>query len=142
MRKMSIRPVCWMVFVSLAVALVPAAQTASGAEDKPSVRKVLGRKGRRLPPYYSQVVNEKQREEISKIQAEYQPKIEALQDQLDAMKKERDDKISAVLTPEQKRQVEEAAIKAKAKKKSKGQTSTTSVKETTPVPPATPAPEK
>ena len=59
------------------------------------------------------MVNEKQREEIYKIEDEYQPKIEALQKQLDAPRKERDEKISAVLTAEQKKQLEEAAAKAK-----------------------------
>jgi hypothetical protein len=142
MRKMLSRPFCWLVIISLAVALAPTLQAAAGADGKPSVKKILGRKGRRLPPYYAQVVNEKQRAEISKIQEEYQPKIEALQDQLEAMKKERDEKVSAVLTPEQKRQVEEAAIKAKAKKKSKSPPSAVPVKDAPPVPPATPVLEK
>ena len=114
------------------------------------VKRVLGRRGRHLPPYYSQVVDEKQREEISKIQDEYEPKIEDLQKQIDALKKERDEKIAAVLTPEQKKQVEEARTKAKTNRKSKGsspvkpaeETPVKPAEETPPAAPTTPAPKK
>ena len=107
----------WTMLVLLAVAFATVEKPVSGADGKTPVKKILGRKGRRLPSYYGSVVNEKQREEIYAIQEEYQPKIEALQNQLSAMKKERDEKISAVLTAEQKKQVEEAAAKAKHKPK-------------------------
>ena len=105
---------CWTTLILLAVAFSMAERPAWGAEDKAPVKKILGRKGRHLPARYASVVDEKQREEIYKIQEEYQPKIQALQEQLKALKKERDEKISAVLTAEQKKRVEEAAAKAKA----------------------------
>ena len=93
-----------------------------------------------MPAHYASVVNEKQREEIYKIQEEYQPKIAALQKQLKALKKERDEKISAVLTAEQRKQVEEAAAKAKnvpvVPKDDKP------AKEEPPLPPAEPKPAK
>jgi hypothetical protein len=110
-----------MTLVSLVIVFATAEQPVLGAEGKTAVKKVLGRKGRRLPAHYAQVIDEKQREEIYKIEDEYQPKIEALQKQLAALKHERDGKISALLTPEQKKQIEEAAAKAKANRKSKGQ---------------------
>jgi hypothetical protein len=99
------------------VALAALEPSAWGAEDGTPVKKPVGKSYRRLPAYYGSVVNEKQRENIYKIQEEYQPKIELLKKQLDALKKERDEKISAVLTEEQKKRVKEAAAKGKRKPK-------------------------
>ena len=69
----------------------------------------------RLPKYYTNVVTEKQREEIYKIQEEYRPKIDAAKAQLQALTKEQNEKISAVLTADQKKKIEDAAAAAKAK---------------------------
>lgn len=124
----------WTALSLLAVAFAMVEQTGSAGEAEATVKKVLARKGRRLPAYYRSVVNEKQREAIYKIQEEYQPKIEALQNQLDAIKKERDEKISAVLTAEQRRRVEEAASWAKQKPKN--------IQPAEPVKEATPAPSE
>jgi hypothetical protein len=95
--------------------------------DKPAlgdgpVKKVLKKDRARghLPKYYANVVTEEQREKILKIQEEYKPKIEALETQLKALKKERDDKVSAVLTEEQKKKVEEAKAMDKGDAKDKG----------------------
>ena len=132
------RLVCWMALVSLAVVVTTAEQPVLGAEGKAPVKKLLGRKGRHLPPYYSQVVDDKQREEIAKIQDEYQPKIEAIQKQLDALKKERDAKISDLLTADQKKQVEEAAAKAKAAHKSKDKSAAKPAEQPPTTPPVTP----
>lgn len=106
----------WTIVAALAAAFLVAEQPVSGAEGKTPIRKAVGKRVRRLPAHYNSVVTEKQREEIYKIQEEYQPKIDALENQLNALKKERDDKISAVLTAEQKKQVEEAAAKKAAAK--------------------------
>jgi hypothetical protein len=121
MRKIAARLGCWITLISLAVAFVAVEHPVVGAEGKAAVKKESGRKGRRLPAHYGQVVSEKQREEIYRIEEEYQPKIESLQKQLDALKKERNEKISALLTAEQKKQVDEAVAKAKANRKSKRQ---------------------
>jgi hypothetical protein len=86
------------------------------------------RKGR-LPNYYTEVVTEKQREEIYKIQEEYKPKIDAAKAQREALTKEQNEKISAVLTADQKKKIEDAAAAAKAK----------SAKEPKPAEPAKPA---
>ena len=142
MRTVVSRLVCWTVLISLAVVFATAEQPVLGAEGKTPVKKMLGRKGRHLPPYYAKVVDEKQRAEIQKIQEEYLPKIEALQSQLDALKKEQAEKIAAVLTAEQKKQVEEAAAKAKADRKSKDKPPVKPTEETPAAPPVAPAPAK
>jgi hypothetical protein len=128
---------CWTTLIVVGVAFSTVDSPVWGAEGPAPVKKMLGRKGRRLPARYASVVDEKQREEIYKIQEEYQPKIAALEKQLKALKTERDKKISAVLTPEQKKQVEEAAAKTKnAPKDAKP------AKEETPLPPVEPKPAK
>jgi hypothetical protein len=103
---------CSAMLVSLTVTFAAIEQPALGA-DAP-VKKVLSKRGRgRLPANYAPVVNEEQRQKIYKLQEEYQPKIEALETKLKAMKKERDDKIASVLTAEQKKQITEATGKTK-----------------------------
>jgi hypothetical protein len=90
----------------------------SAADGQPTVRVVKKTRGRgRLPNYYANVVTEQQKDEIYKIQEEYKPKIDAAKAQLDALKKELNEKISAVLTADQKKKVEEAEAVAKAAKK-------------------------
>jgi hypothetical protein len=139
LRTISSRLVSWTALVSLAVVLGAGEQPVLGGEGSVPVKRAFGRKGRRLPAHYSQVVNEQQRENIYKIQEEYQPKIEALQKQLEALKKERDEKIAAVLTAEQKKQVEEAATKAKGDRKSKGRSATKPAEKSPATPPVEPS---
>jgi hypothetical protein len=106
----------WTTLVLLGITSTMVERSAIGAEAKTPVKKVL--KGvRRLPAHYGAVVDEKQREEIYRIQEEYHPKIEAIEKQLRALKKERDAKISAVLTTEQRKQVEGTATKEEHKPK-------------------------
>jgi hypothetical protein len=83
-------------------------ETAAGKASEP--KKPRGR----LPAYYGQVVDEKQREAIYAIQADYAGRISALQAQLDALIGERDQKVEGVLTPEQLQKVKELREKAKA----------------------------
>ncbi len=82
------------------------------AKKKPKPKEVKGR----LPAYYGEVVDQKQRDAIYAIQAEYAPKIDALKAQLDALEKERDEKVAAVLTEEQVKKVEALKEAAKAKR--------------------------
>ncbi len=86
----------------------PAAETDAAAADGP-----LKPRGR-LPAHYGRVVDQQQREAIYRIQEEYRPKITDLQAQLDVLRRERNEKIEAVLRPEQRQQIEAA----KAAKKS------------------------
>ena len=114
---------CWTTLILLGSAFAMAERPVWGAEGQVPVKKVLRKKGRRLPAHFASGVNEKQREEIYKIQEEYQPKIDALYAQIKALKKERDDKIAAVLTAEQKAAADKAAAdKAKAKADKKAET--------------------
>lgn len=70
----------------------------------------------RLPNYYAQVVDQNQREAIYKIQQEYEPKLAELRQKLDALTKERDAKIRAVLRPEQLKKVEQLQEEARKKR--------------------------
>ncbi len=105
---------------SSAVAPQPAqgSGSATQAEGLPEFRP-------RLPAYYARVVTEEQRQKIYDIQRQYHPRIAALRKQLEALEAERDAKIEAVLTPQQKAELEkireEAAAKRKASAASAGQ---------------------
>ena len=55
----------------------------------------------RLPVFYSQVVSGDQRDEIYAIQAKYAPEMDALVDQLVALRNKQREEIKAVLTPKQ-----------------------------------------
>jgi Spy/CpxP family protein refolding chaperone len=105
---------CGTVLASLAVAFV-ATERPTLADDAP-VKQVTRWRRNHLPAYYSRVVTEDQREKINKIQEEYQTKIDALMTQVRSLKKERDEKISAVLTDEQKKKIEEAKTAKNAAK--------------------------
>ena len=120
-----LRPATALVLIGcLAIAGAIAAQPAGGAEGKASTtkttkKKIEARRGKvrhRLPPNYGKVVTDEQREKIYKIQDEYRPKIEALRAQLKALLKERNEKIEALLTPEQKQKITEAKAKRKAQR--------------------------
>ncbi len=115
MRTLARRFACWGTLASIAIVFAASDRTLQGAEStmkKPAVKRARGR----LPPHYGKVASEEQRAQIYQIQEEYKPKIEAMETQLNALKKERDDKITAVLTPEQKKKVAEAATRGRAGK--------------------------
>ena len=121
------RLACWTLLGCLAFAVTTVAQPVLSAEDKAPAKtttkkkeRAKAKKGRHgLPHYFKDVVGDEQREKIYNIQDEYRPKIAALRAEWKALVKERDEKIEAVLTPEQKRQIDEARAKAKAKRKAK-----------------------
>lgn len=121
------RLACWTLLGCLAFAVTTVSQPVLSAEDKAPAKTTTKKKERakakkghhRLPPYFKDVVGDKQREKIYKIQDECRPKIAALQAELKTLVKERNEKIEAVLTPEQKRQIDEARAEAKAKRKAK-----------------------
>jgi hypothetical protein len=96
------------------------APVAPPAEKKAAKTPAPKRATNRLPTYYAQVVDNQQRAKIVAIQEDYAGKIEPLQRQIDALVKERDEKAAAVLTPEQRKRVDElraAAQKARDEKK-------------------------
>jgi Spy/CpxP family protein refolding chaperone len=72
----------------------------------------------RLPMYYGKVVTEEQRQKIYDIQRKYFPQIRALQKQLEALIAKRDAEIEAVLTPQQKAEIERLRKEAAARRAS------------------------
>lgn len=81
----------------------------------------------RLPAYYGRVVDEKQRQKIYDIQRKYHPQIAELQRQLEKLIAQRDAEIEAVLTPQQKAEIqkmrEEAAARRSNNARSQGDNS-------------------
>jgi Spy/CpxP family protein refolding chaperone len=101
-------------------ALLVSSGTATAQETPkatPPAAKAAGKKADtvsgRLPAHYKGVVTEDQRKQIYKIMAEYAPRFADLRAQLRQVTKEQDDKIEALLTPEQKQKI--AQLKAAAK---------------------------
>lgn len=123
-RTLARRLACWTLCGCVAIAAATTARSVISAEDKDSAEKAAQEKERvkpkkgihRLPPHYGGVVDDEQRAKIYKIQDEYQPKIEALEAQLKNLRKERDGKIEALLTPEQKQKIDAAKAQKKAGK--------------------------
>ena len=98
----------------------PEATAPAAAKPRKAAAKPRKKPGGRLPAYYNEVVDQQQREKIYAIQQECKPQIDALKAQLAALMKERDEKIAAVLTPEQKKKVEQLRQEAKARRATKG----------------------
>jgi hypothetical protein len=71
----------------------------------------------RLPPYYSDIVTEMQRQQIYAVQEKYEKLTSALEDQLESLKKKRDIEIIAVLNDDQKSKLKRAQEEAAAKRK-------------------------
>ncbi len=92
-------------------------ETPQAGETQAPAKKTRKFRGR-LPAYFAKVVDDEQRKAIYAIQKEYKPKINELKAQLAALTKERDEKILAELTPEQRGKVE-AARKAAMDKRRK-----------------------
>jgi len=98
-------------------------QKAGPAAEKPkdknaSPKEPKAKKAReftgRLPAYFSGVVTEEQRQKIYAIQKDFAAKIQPLRRQIGSLAKERDEQISALLTPDQKQKIQ--GLKAAAKK--------------------------
>ena len=115
-----------------AISCLSAARLGLSAEEAPAEKKAPpAAKAKepkspyhRLPPYYGQVVSPEQRKQIYAIQDEYGPKIDALRKQLEALISERDAKIAAVLTEEQRKELARLQEEARAKRQPKEKTVT------------------
>lgn len=114
------RQCIWRVAqVSHLVAFAAAVAILAGpalAQEKPSAQKAK-KPSVHMPIYYGQVIDPPQREKITAILVEFSPKINALKTQLEALTKERDEKVAAVLTPEQAKKVEQLKAAARAKRR-------------------------
>jgi len=97
-----------------------AASAPAATAEQPEKRKAR-KTTVRLPNYYAQVVDDKQREQIAKIQGEYNAKINALKAQLDELTKKRDAAIEGVLTQEQLKKIADLKAAAKVKRASSKQ---------------------
>ena len=94
--------------------------TENEATEEKSEKKAKSKRAvHRLPNYFGQIVTEEQKVEIYKIQDEYAPKVQEYREKLAGVLKERNAKIHAVLTPEQKEKLEQMKQEAIAKRKTK-----------------------
>lgn len=105
---------------------VPAVQQA-GSQDPASAASSSAKASQdtfrpRLPMYYARVVDEKQRQKIYDIQRKYHPQIEALQRQLEELIAKRNAEIEAVLTPQQKAEIEKLRQEAATRRSEKSGT--------------------
>lgn len=102
----------------------PRAQTSPAAAESgpadPTTKRAKEPEFRpRLPMYYAKVVDEKQRQKIYEIQRKYHPQIVDLQKQLEKLIAQRDAEIEAVLTPQQKAEIEKLRQEAATRRSTK-----------------------
>jgi hypothetical protein len=71
----------------------------------------------RLPAYYKDIVDARQKEQIYSIQAEFNGKIDALKEQIEKLADDRDAAVENVLSPAQKGKLKIAKEAAAAKRK-------------------------
>jgi hypothetical protein len=86
----------------IAVACLGASNSPIWAQD------ASGKSVHRLPPYYAGIVTEAQRAQIYAVQDKFAKQIDELTERLNAMEKERDLAIEAVLDAAQKQQLKKA----------------------------------
>jgi len=108
----SVAVLCAAISLNFALAQKPAAK-AKGAAAAEAPEKVKGR----LPPYYKDIVDEKQKTQIYTIQADFNGKIAALKEQIDKLETDRDAAVENVLSAAQKTKLKVAKEAAAAKKK-------------------------
>ena len=100
--------------LGLALLVTLAGPTALIGQEK-ATKKTKGR----LPPYYAQVVTEKQRAEIYTIQKKYNDQLDALEAQLKSVQEQRDTEIESLLSADQKEKLNKLRTEALGKRKSK-----------------------
>lgn len=116
--------------------LVVAMATWSPGQEKE--KKFRGR----LPPYYSSIVTDQQRQAIYQIQAKYDQQLTALKEQIEAVENKRDAEIEGVLTAEQKLLIKKASDEAAAKRKKGGEEKVAAADAPAPAPEAKKATKK
>jgi Spy/CpxP family protein refolding chaperone len=122
----------------MGVSALEAAEAAKPAEKATSAEG--GKKATaRMPNYYKDLVTEEQRDKILAIVRDYNAKLAPLQEQVEKLTKERDAAVEAVLTPEQKKQLDDIKAAAKAARDAK-KPSKKKVAPASAASPATPAP--
>ncbi len=91
------------------LASIPWMVQAMGQEADPAsaTKETTSSEYHRLPAYYGKVITPEQREQIYQIQDEYGPEIARLRKALKKVVDERDRRVQALLSAEQKQQLEE-----------------------------------
>lgn len=110
----------WKVLSVCSAAVLCAALTfdLSLAQTKPAAKANAQAKPKgRLPAYYKDIVDDRQRDAIYSIQADYKAKIDALEEQLEKLTTERDTAVENVLTAVQKDKLKKAKQAGATKKK-------------------------
>ena len=107
----------------------PAQRQAGGrpAEEMAQIQQPKQFRGR-LPSYYGEVVDERQRQQIYTIQRRYFAQIENLKAQLEAVTEQRDAEVTAVLSLQQQAEVQRLQAEAKAKRDVKKKTAKAAVR--------------
>lgn len=108
---MAVRMLCVAILASvLAGSMEGHAQTKStsksGSKASSTSKNEADSKYRRLPTYFGQLkLEDKQREEVYEVRAEFGPKLEELEKQLEKMRADMMKKMEAALTTTQKREL-------------------------------------
>jgi Spy/CpxP family protein refolding chaperone len=101
------------LLMPLALSGIESVRAQDTKSKKAEAKEKAPAKGR-LPQYYSKAdVDDKQRDTIYKIQADYEAQIDKLTAELTALKAKRDAEIRAVLTKEQQKKLDAAIEEAK-----------------------------
>jgi hypothetical protein len=104
---------CTAISLNFALAQGKAAAKGKAVAAAEAPAKFKGR----LPAYYKDIVDEKQKAQIYSIQADYAAKIEALKEQLEKLTADRDAAVENVLSAAQKEKLKKAKEVAAAKRK-------------------------
>jgi len=96
----------------------PTSKASAKADAKTGDEEAAPAKGKgRLPAYYKDIVDAKQKDKIYELQASFNSKIDALEEQIKKLTADRDAAVEGVLTAEQKGKLKKAKEEAAAKRK-------------------------
>lgn len=91
------------------------------AKDEPAAKSGDGAGPRRVPPHYAKLaLTDEQKTRIYAIQAQYDGKIEELQNEIDQLKRQRDGEVESVLSPGQKSDLKKFLGEAKIDRVQRG----------------------
>lgn len=114
-KKVLVLAVC----LPLVASMFLAAPSTEGQEKAAGQKKEAKAPRGRLPAYYADVVTGAQREKIYAVQERYSAELLDLNQQIADLLKQQREEIEALLSPEQKAQIEKIAAEAVQKKKKK-----------------------
>ena len=96
--------------------LQPSSAESTPADQPAKTKKAKRRRDDHLPLYYKGVVTDDQKTQVYSIQDDYKPRLKELKDKLKALTAERDAKLDALLTADQKAKVQAKRDEAQAKR--------------------------